>query len=225
MTLRGRLVLVKRVPAGSGVSYGHIYTTERETTLGLVPLGYADGVPARRRQRRAGARRRAQPDRRRPGLHGPVRARPRRRRRSRSATRWCCSAPATTASRPRRTGPRRPARSPTRSSPGSGPRVPRVYVDAGRDCRVTRRDTRADLGQAGGRRRRGRRSGRGGRRGRAGRRAVRRRAVVPQRHDPEARRAVRRAARRRRAGDAPTTVSRCTSRSTGRCRRPGRRHR
>jgi alanine racemase len=27
------------------VSYGHIYTTERETTLGLVPLGYADGVP------------------------------------------------------------------------------------------------------------------------------------------------------------------------------------
>ena len=38
-------MLVKRVPAGSGVSYGHIYTTDRETTLGLVPLGYADGVP------------------------------------------------------------------------------------------------------------------------------------------------------------------------------------
>jgi alanine racemase len=33
------------VPAGSGVSYGHRYVTERETTLGLVPLGYADGVP------------------------------------------------------------------------------------------------------------------------------------------------------------------------------------
>ena len=45
MTLTAGLVLVKRVPAGSGVSYGHIYTTERETTLGLVPLGYADGVP------------------------------------------------------------------------------------------------------------------------------------------------------------------------------------
>jgi alanine racemase len=27
------------------VSYGHTYTTSRETTLGLVPLGYADGVP------------------------------------------------------------------------------------------------------------------------------------------------------------------------------------
>jgi alanine racemase len=45
MTLSGRLVLVKRLPAGSGLSYGHIYTTERETTVGLVPLGYADGVP------------------------------------------------------------------------------------------------------------------------------------------------------------------------------------
>jgi alanine racemase len=45
MTLVGRLVLVKRLPAGSGLSYGHIYTTDRETTVGLVPLGYADGVP------------------------------------------------------------------------------------------------------------------------------------------------------------------------------------
>jgi alanine racemase len=45
MTLAADLVLVKRAPAGSGVSYGHIYTTDRETTLGLVPLGYADGVP------------------------------------------------------------------------------------------------------------------------------------------------------------------------------------
>jgi len=45
MTLRARLVMVKRVPAGTGVSYGHRYTTARETTLGLVPLGYADGIP------------------------------------------------------------------------------------------------------------------------------------------------------------------------------------
>jgi alanine racemase len=45
MTLVGRLALVKRVPAGSGVSYGHAYTTDRETTLGLLPLGYADGIP------------------------------------------------------------------------------------------------------------------------------------------------------------------------------------
>jgi alanine racemase len=45
MTLTGSLVLVKRVPAGSGVSYGHQYTTAAETTLGLLPLGYADGIP------------------------------------------------------------------------------------------------------------------------------------------------------------------------------------
>jgi alanine racemase len=45
MTLRTRLALVKRVPAGHGVSYGHAYTTPRETVLGLVPLGYADGLP------------------------------------------------------------------------------------------------------------------------------------------------------------------------------------
>jgi alanine racemase len=45
MTLRASLVNAKRVPAGQGVSYGHTYTTERETTLVLVPLGYADGIP------------------------------------------------------------------------------------------------------------------------------------------------------------------------------------
>jgi alanine racemase len=45
MTLRARFALVKRVPAGAGVSYGHRYVTTHETTLGLVPIGYADGVP------------------------------------------------------------------------------------------------------------------------------------------------------------------------------------
>jgi len=45
MTLTARLANVKRVPAGQGVSYGHQYTTATETVLGLVPLGYADGVP------------------------------------------------------------------------------------------------------------------------------------------------------------------------------------
>ncbi|ASW53596.1 alanine racemase [Plantactinospora sp. KBS50] len=45
MTARARVMLVKRVPAGTGVSYGHTYHTQRETTLAVVPLGYADGVP------------------------------------------------------------------------------------------------------------------------------------------------------------------------------------
>ncbi|GAA3930328.1 alanine racemase [Microbacterium soli] len=45
MTLRASVAAVRRVPAGSGVSYDYAYRCERETTLALVPLGYADGVP------------------------------------------------------------------------------------------------------------------------------------------------------------------------------------
>ncbi|MEV8089267.1 alanine racemase [Streptomyces nigra] len=45
MTLSASLALVKQVPGGHGVSYGHHYVTPGETTLGLVPLGYADGIP------------------------------------------------------------------------------------------------------------------------------------------------------------------------------------
>ncbi len=45
MTARARLVLVKRVPAGAGVSYGHTWVAERDTVVGLVPVGYGDGVP------------------------------------------------------------------------------------------------------------------------------------------------------------------------------------
>jgi alanine racemase len=45
MTVRGRLVQVKQVGPGTGVSYGHRYITSGHSTLGLVPLGYADGVP------------------------------------------------------------------------------------------------------------------------------------------------------------------------------------
>jgi alanine racemase len=44
MTLVSTVALTKRVPAGSGVSYLHRYTTDAQTTLALVPLGYADGI-------------------------------------------------------------------------------------------------------------------------------------------------------------------------------------
>ena len=47
MSLTARFALVKRVPPGHGVSYGHTYTTDRETTLGLLPIGYADGIDRR----------------------------------------------------------------------------------------------------------------------------------------------------------------------------------
>jgi alanine racemase len=45
MTLRGAVAAVRRVSAGQGVSYGYDYRTGGPTTLALVPLGYADGVP------------------------------------------------------------------------------------------------------------------------------------------------------------------------------------
>ncbi|GEP47170.1 MULTISPECIES: alanine racemase [Microbacterium] len=45
MTLRGAVAAVRRVPAGQGVSYGYAHRTVTESTLALVPLGYADGVP------------------------------------------------------------------------------------------------------------------------------------------------------------------------------------
>ena len=47
MTVQGRLALVKHVDAGAGVSYGHTWVAERPTTLGLVPIGYAEGLPRR----------------------------------------------------------------------------------------------------------------------------------------------------------------------------------
>jgi alanine racemase len=45
MRLVARLALVKDSPAGQGISYGHTYTTRERTRLGLVPMGYADGIP------------------------------------------------------------------------------------------------------------------------------------------------------------------------------------
>jgi alanine racemase len=44
MRLEADLIMVKAVSAGQGVSYGHTYIAPRDTKLGLVPAGYADGV-------------------------------------------------------------------------------------------------------------------------------------------------------------------------------------
>ncbi|MGH2710415.1 MAG: alanine racemase [Actinomycetota bacterium] len=43
MTLRSAVTHIKRVPAGHGISYGHLYRTEVETTIATIPIGYADG--------------------------------------------------------------------------------------------------------------------------------------------------------------------------------------
>jgi alanine racemase len=45
LTLSSELVAVKPVPVGTGVSYGYTHRTTAATTLGLVALGYADGIP------------------------------------------------------------------------------------------------------------------------------------------------------------------------------------
>ena len=115
MTLRSAVALAKRVPAGSGVSYGHVYVTETRDRAGPGPAG------VRRRGARATRPRSAR-------CSSPVGVA---RSRAGSAwtsswsrwattpsppgTRWSCSARAPAASRPRRTGPRPPAPSRTRS--------------------------------------------------------------------------------------------------------------
>lgn len=45
MTARAALALSRPLPAGASVSYGYVWTAETATTVGLVPVGYADGVP------------------------------------------------------------------------------------------------------------------------------------------------------------------------------------
>ena len=45
MTVRAELALVKQIDPGVGVSYNHTWTSETPTLLGLVPIGYGDGVP------------------------------------------------------------------------------------------------------------------------------------------------------------------------------------
>lgn len=45
MSMIARVALVKKVQAGQGVSYGLSWTAPKATTLGLIPVGYGDGVP------------------------------------------------------------------------------------------------------------------------------------------------------------------------------------
>jgi alanine racemase len=45
MTLKAQAVVVKKVPAGHGISYGAEYVTKNDTRVALIPLGYADGIP------------------------------------------------------------------------------------------------------------------------------------------------------------------------------------
>ena len=43
MSFRTRVAQVRRVPEGTGVSYGHRFVAKRPTDLAVIPVGYADG--------------------------------------------------------------------------------------------------------------------------------------------------------------------------------------
>ncbi len=45
MRVSSEVVHIKKVPAGHGVSYGYLHRTQGESTLALVPFGYAEGFP------------------------------------------------------------------------------------------------------------------------------------------------------------------------------------
>ena len=45
MSLKTRVVYIKDVCAGSGVSYGHTYVTRTPTRIATLPIGYGDGYP------------------------------------------------------------------------------------------------------------------------------------------------------------------------------------
>jgi alanine racemase len=45
MSLVSRVAVTRRVPAGDAVSYGLTYRLERDATIAIVPVGYADGYP------------------------------------------------------------------------------------------------------------------------------------------------------------------------------------
>ncbi|GAC56611.1 alanine racemase [Gordonia hirsuta DSM 44140 = NBRC 16056] len=45
MTLTAQVALIKRIAAGQGVSYGHMWVAPHDTTVAVLPAGYADGIP------------------------------------------------------------------------------------------------------------------------------------------------------------------------------------
>jgi alanine racemase len=45
MRLEADVILTKRLRAGDGVSYNHLWRADESTTVALIPVGYADGIP------------------------------------------------------------------------------------------------------------------------------------------------------------------------------------
>ncbi len=47
MSLKSNVILTKSLPAGSSISYGRLFTTDRESLIATIPIGYADGYSRR----------------------------------------------------------------------------------------------------------------------------------------------------------------------------------
>jgi len=45
LSLKTKIVFIKRLPAGHGISYGHAYITKKNTSVVTLPIGYGDGYP------------------------------------------------------------------------------------------------------------------------------------------------------------------------------------
>ncbi|MDD2679372.1 MAG: alanine racemase [Candidatus Omnitrophica bacterium] len=45
LSLKTKIIFVKKVPAGSGISYGHEYVTSKPARIVTLPIGYGDGYP------------------------------------------------------------------------------------------------------------------------------------------------------------------------------------
>jgi alanine racemase len=47
LSLKSRIIFIKKVPAGTPISYGRTFITKRESLIATVPVGYADGYSRR----------------------------------------------------------------------------------------------------------------------------------------------------------------------------------
>ncbi len=45
LQVKARITQIKQLPAGTGVSYGHRFVADRDMVLGVIGIGYADGIP------------------------------------------------------------------------------------------------------------------------------------------------------------------------------------
>jgi len=45
LSLKTRVIFIKGVPSGFGISYGHDYITKKQTRIATLPIGYGDGYP------------------------------------------------------------------------------------------------------------------------------------------------------------------------------------